>query len=132
MTERTLPANSIPTNGLKWSVASLILDITEVLVLVEIVFFDKQRIDLNNDFGILEIYFVSTIVTAVGQFAGVMLVISGAYRLGGIVQIISSAPQMVKVDGILGVIGGIKACRYYRHLNPLAPATTPGKQQSHE
>lgn len=107
------PGASAPSTGLAWALVSLALDIMEVLVLVEVIFFDKARIGAVDDgLGFLEIYFIITLAAAVGQGLGVLLVARGLYRVGGMLQIVSSSTQVIKLDGIVGVVGGIKAWRY--------------------
>ena len=100
------------TNGLNWAWASFLLDIVESLVLTQILFFDKQQFGVAFEWGVLEIYFVITLLMSIGQLVGIALVTRGQYRLGGYVQIVSSAGQVLKLDGIFGVIGGVKALRY--------------------
>ena len=95
-----------------WSLCCLGLHIIEILVLAEIVYFDRQRSGLNPDASFLEIFFVATIVMTIGFTVGMWMTARGHYRLGGIVQIIMISPQVLKLDGIVGVIGGIKAIRY--------------------
>lgn len=90
------------------------LDVLEVLVLSEILFFDRPRAGLKRSFGLLEVYFIVTVVASLGQAAGVALVAAGRYRAGGYLQIASSAVQVVKIDGIPGIVGGVKALRYAR------------------
>jgi len=99
-------------NGLNWAWASFFLDMVESLVLVQIVFFDKQEFGVDFHWGVLEIYFVATLFMSVGQLIGIALVTRGHYHLGGYFQVVSSAGQVLKVDGIFGVIGGLKALRY--------------------
>jgi hypothetical protein len=47
-----------------------------------------------------------------GQVAGIVLVLRGQYRLGGLVQIVSSAIHVLKGEGFIGVIGGMRARAY--------------------
>ena len=103
-----------PTNGLKWAWASFVLDKVESLVLVQIVFFDKKQFGVDFDWGVLEIYFLITTLMSIGQLVGIVLVIRGQFRLGGYFQIVSSVGQVMKLDGILGVIGGNKALKFAR------------------
>ncbi len=105
-----------PSNGLVWGVVSLVLDLVEILVLVEIIFFDQARTGLHGSFNFLEIYFVVTLFATIGQGIGVVMVTRQWYRIGGIFQIVSSALQVIKIDGIFGVIGGLKAYRLARYL----------------
>ncbi len=102
--------------GLPWAIASLVLDVIEVMVLTEIIFFDKPRSQIGSGVGFLEYYFAFTVAGTLGQALGVLLVTRNWFISGGILQIVSSATQVVKIDGIVGVIGGIKAYQYGRRL----------------
>jgi hypothetical protein len=103
-------------DGLAWAWASFFLDVFESLVLVQIIFFDKLDLGVPLHWGFLEIYLVATLFMSLGQLAGIALVTRGYYLLGGYLQIISSGGQVLKVDGIFGVVGGLKALRYGRSL----------------
>jgi hypothetical protein len=106
----------LPSNGLVWGIVSFVLDVVEILVLVEIIFFDQARTGLHGSFNFLEIYFTVTLIATIGQGIGVVMVAKGWYRSGGIFQIVSSALQVIKIDGIFGVVGGIKAYQLARYL----------------
>ena len=110
------PINEPPSNktiGLPWAFASLFLDIIEVLVLSEIIFFDSFRSGLGEGWGLLEYYLMVMIGATIGQAIGIFMVSKlHWYRVGGILQIIASSTQLIKVDGIIGVVGGLKAWRY--------------------
>jgi len=100
------------SNGLVWAMISLALDLIEVVVLVEIVFFDKPAFNGAVSFGFLHVYLVMMVAATIGQGLGVLSVAHGWYRVGGAMQIVASAVQVFKVDGIIGVVGGVKAWRY--------------------
>lgn len=100
------------TDGLNWAWASFVLDVVESLVLIQILFFDKQQFGVAFEWGVLEIYFVMTLFMSIGQLIGIALVTRGRYRLGGYFQIVSSAGQVLKLDGVFGVVGGLKALRF--------------------
>lgn len=106
----------LPSNGLVWGIFSFVLDLVEIMVLIEIIFFDQARTGLQGSFNFLEIYFVVTLLATIGQGIGVVMVAKGWYRSGGIFQIVSSALQVIKIDGIFGVVGGIKAYQLARFL----------------
>ncbi len=114
------PGDTSPASkavGLPWAVASLCLDIIEVLVLSEIIFFDSFRSGLDRGWGILEYYLMVMIGATIGQAIGIWMVSQKHwYRVGGMLQIIASTTQLIKVDGIIGVIGGLKAWRYGKAL----------------
>lgn len=90
----------------------LFLEIVEGLVLIEIIFFDAPRAGFSFEFGVLELYFVASMVSILMQLAGIVLVMRGWYRVGAIFQIVSSSPHVIKVEGLIGIVGGIKAYRY--------------------
>lgn len=100
------------SNGLVWALISFALDLIEIVVLVEILFFDRPAFNGETGTGILHVYFAIMVAATVGQGSGVLLVTRGWYRLGGALQITSSAIQVFKIDGIIGVVGGVKAWRY--------------------
>ena len=104
------------STGLSWAWVSFALDVVESLVLVQILFFDKPDMGVDFKWGIIEYYFVSTLFMSLGQLAGIALVSKGYYRVGGYCQIFSSVGQVIKLDGVFGVVGGIKALRYDQHL----------------
>ena len=104
------------SNGLPWAWVSFALDVVESLVLVQILFFDKPDMGVGFKWGIIEYYFVSTLFMSLGQLAGIALVSKGYYRTRGYCQIFSSVGQVIKLDGVFGVIGGIKALRYDQYL----------------
>lgn len=111
--ESTVDTPSNKAIGLPWAFASLFLDIIEVLVLSEIIFFDSFRSGLGQGWGLLEYYLMVMIGATIGQAIGIYMVSKlHWYRVGGIFQIIASSTQLIKVDGIIGVIGGLKAWRY--------------------
>lgn len=105
------PSNK--TIGLPWAFASLFLDIIEVLVLSEIIFFDSFRSGLGEGWGLLEYYLMVMIGATIVQAIGIFFVSKlHWYRVGGLLQITVSSTQLIKIDGIIGVIGGLKAWRY--------------------
>ncbi len=90
----------------------LLLDIVEGLVLIEIIFFDVPRAGFSFEFGVLELYFAASMVSVLIQIAGIVLVMRGWYRVGAIFQIVSSSPHVIKGEGLIGIVGGIKAYKY--------------------
>lgn len=127
----SVPEQSIPFNqaiGLRWAIASLFLDIIETLVLAEIIFFDSWRSGLGEGWGILEYYWIVMIGATIFQAIGIGLVTKlGWYRTGGVLQIIASATQLIKVDGIIGVIGGLRAYRYGKARAAGEPVPEPNE-----
>jgi len=86
----------------------------ESLALTEIVFFDRPSWSTGS--SLVLAYFVICVATLFLQAAGMILVAVGRYRLGGVLQLIASSVHVLKAEGIIGVIGGIKACRYADQL----------------
>lgn len=80
-------------------------------MVAEVAFFDRAG---HVGFGAIEIYFCLVAATLVGQVAGIVLVWRGRFRLGGLVQIVSSAMHVLKGEGLIGVIGGMRARAYAR------------------
>jgi len=91
---------------------SFALDLVELVVLVEILFFDKAAFSASPDFGLLHWYFIVMVCATSAQGTGVLLVTRGWFRLGGGLQIVASAAQVFKIDGVIGIVGGVKAWRY--------------------
>ena len=83
---------------------------------MQILFFDKPDMGVGFKWGIIEYYFVATLFMSLGQLAGIALVSKRHYRIGGYFQIFSSVGQVIKLDGVFGVVGGIKALRYDMYL----------------
>ncbi len=75
---------------------------------------------VNSDFtedAILEdtfwaLYFYASISTCVLQLMGILLVKKNWFRLGGILQIAASSLHVLKLEGIIGIIGGLQAYNY--------------------
>lgn len=126
------PANSddetrpeIPTTGLSWALSMLGLDLIEWLVLFHIIYFDHP--DPERISSAIWFLFVISSSCMILQLAGVALVALGYYRLGGVVQIASSVPHLIKLEGAIGIIGGQKAYRYGEYLmgkNSQSPIST--------
>ncbi|UCC99596.1 MAG: hypothetical protein JSW66_06860 [Phycisphaerales bacterium] len=101
--------------GFCWSIPMFVLMLIETVALVEVVFFDSRRAAWASGIGFAELYFWVVATSCVLQLAGILLVATGLCRLGGIVQIVASAPHAVKGEGLIGIIGGIRA---YRSADP--------------
>jgi hypothetical protein len=99
--------------GLPWAYAMLVLEVVECLVVGEVVFFDRAP---GSGFGAIGLYFCVVVATVLGQVAGILLVLRGRYRVGGLVQIVSSAIHVLKGEGLIGVIGGMRARAYARQM----------------
>jgi hypothetical protein len=110
---RETPAGRV-SRGLPWAFVMLALELAECLVLIEVVFSDRPRSGLATGFGLVELYFLLVIATFLCQIAGIVLVTKGRPRLGGILQLVSSAPHVLKVEGLIGIVGGVKALDFAR------------------
>jgi hypothetical protein len=97
------------SRGLGWAYAMLLFMVLECLVVAEVEFFDRPA---HTGVGALEIYFFVVLATMLGQVVGIVLVLRSQYRLGGLVQIVSSAIHVLKGEGFVGVIGGMRARAY--------------------
>jgi hypothetical protein len=100
------------SNGLAWALGMLGLDLVELLALMEVVFGEPHRNPAFKPNVIITIYFWVAVVSMLLQIIGTLLVTRGRYRAGGMVQIISNTVHLPKGDGLIGLIGGLKAYRY--------------------
>ena len=106
------PRREEPSKGTLWASIMLALIVIESLALTEVVFFDQSHASWSTGSGFLMPYFVICVTTLVLQLAGMRLVAVGRYRLGGVLQAVASSVHVVKVEGIIGIIGGLDAYRY--------------------
>jgi len=116
--------------GLRWAFSQLGLDVVELAALLHIMVYDRAHSVVAHDgrFDFFELYLTIIIACCVLQFLGIFLVNVKYYRLGGIVQILASAPNVVKGEGLIGVIGGIKAYNYPRTLRDADSNAAPSVQ----
>ena len=100
----------IPSKGYLWSGAMLALMVLEALALVEGLMRDSNSgwADLTDSW--LGVYLVVHAIETIILVVGILLVATGRYRIGGILQIAASAVHVP--TGVIGVIGGLKAYRY--------------------
>jgi len=109
----------------------LALEIGECLVLTEVVFQDRSRVGLASDSGsFLEIYFVAVLVTLLLQAIGIVLVINGRYRVGAVLQVVASGLHVSKIEGLIGVAGGLKAWKYGKSGEEAEAQATPRVAES--
>jgi hypothetical protein len=87
----------------------LVMMVTEAMVLVEVIFWDRPASGIQPHFGGVEIYFALVIATVLLQAAGILLVRQSRYRAGGAMQIAASALHLLKIEGLIGIIGGLRA-----------------------
>jgi len=92
------------------------LQVVEWLVLIQVLCFDLPRTGLPAGGGIVEGYFWACSIALLFQVMGILLVLRGRYRAGGLLQLASCLLHLPKGEGILGLIGGMKALRYGRAL----------------
>lgn len=93
-----------PSKGIGFAVAALIVMIVELAILA----------DIDSEFRseTIVIFFTGLGVLCLLQVVGIVLVVRGFYRLGGIFQIVASLVHILDGFGILGVMGGVIAMRY--------------------
>ena len=111
MSSEAAASPSGASNGLRWAYGMLLLEALELAVVGEVAFFDRTS---RGGFGAVELYFTLVAATLVGQVIGIVLVLKGRYRAGGTVQIVASAMHVLKGEGLIGVIGGMRARAYGR------------------
>lgn len=99
-----------PSKGLIWAQIMMGLMVVESLVLIEVIFYDSPGILTQNPY--LKLYFIATVITCVLQFIGILLVNTGHYKSGGVLQITASAVHALEIEGIIGLVGGFKAFTY--------------------
>ncbi|HUG90418.1 MAG TPA: hypothetical protein VML55_06275 [Planctomycetaceae bacterium] len=112
------------STGLKWAFTMFGLDLVEMLTLIQILFHDQPRSSLPDTWGWLEVYFIICTVSFVMQFAGILVVQFGWYRTGGAIQIAACVPHLPKGEGLIGLIGGLKAWNFVTQIEA-APAAPP-------
>jgi len=100
------------SKGLAWALSMLGLDFVELLVLSEIVFSDFHRNAWASTTSFIWPYFYLSTASFIVQLVGIVFVAVGWFRLGGVLQIISSSFHVPKGEGVIGVIGGVQAYRY--------------------
>ena len=119
-----LPQSELPraSPGLTWASAMLVLEVLECLMIGEVMFFDRAP---GSGFGAIGLYFCAVLATLLGQVAGILLVLRGQYRVGGLIQIVSSAMHVLKGEGLIGVIGGMRARAYARQIEGASTGSHP-------
>lgn len=100
------------SKGLGFAVTMLALGLLEVLVLAEILFVDRAGFTRDRPGTFLHYYFAAASLALLLQGMGVAFVLRGRYRQGGILQIVSSSFHAIKLEGVIGIWGGILACRH--------------------
>lgn len=111
-TNQAVDAVGAETPGIRWALAMLFLQVAEVLGLSEVIFSDRPQNGLPHQFGMIEIYYTAVIVTVLLQATGILLARQRRYRLGGALQIAASSLHLFKVEGLIGIIGGLRAWKY--------------------
>ena len=101
----------MPPKGYLWSIPMFVLMLVECLVLIEVVFSDFTEESILED-TFWAIYFYVSIFTCVLQLAGILLVKKNWFRTGGIVQIAASSLHVLKLEGLIGIMGGMQAYNY--------------------
>jgi hypothetical protein len=108
-----------PSKGLVLAQIMFCLMATEVLVLIEIVFFDTVKAGDTRGIGLV-LYFWGAVITCLLQLIGIILVKKGWFRVGGVLQMIASAPHALKLEGLIGIMGGLDAYDYPQELSELS------------
>ncbi|MFH1764453.1 MAG: hypothetical protein ABIF09_09700 [Gemmatimonadota bacterium] len=100
------------SRGLGWATSMLALQTVEWLVLIHVLVYDQARPDLAAGGGFLELYFWACSISLFLQTIGILLVVRGWHRTGGVLQLASCTLHLPKGEGIVGLVGGTKALRY--------------------
>lgn len=120
-------AERAKTPGIRWALAMLFLQVAEVLGLSEVIFSDRPHSGLPHRFGMLEIYYIAVIVTVLLQVSGILMARRGRYRLGGALQIAASSLHLLKIEGLIGMIGGLRA---WKHRGPSPEKVASGDSRT--
>ncbi len=99
------------TAGLGWAYTMLVLEIVEWVALLHIRVVDLPGGGLPTEAGFFEIYFALATFCLASQWLGVILVLLKWHRTGGALQILSCLLHVPKGEGLIGLVGGIKAFR---------------------
>lgn len=108
-----------PSKGFAFSISMLVFMLIEIGVLADI---ERQYINT-----MLLLLFAGLGLLALLQFAGILLVMAGHYRVGGVLQIVASAVHVLALIGLLGILGGLAAYRYPERLAKLERAAAPDR-----
>ena len=101
------------SRGLGWATSMLALQAVEWLVLIHVLVYDQARPGLAAaGGGFLELYFRACSFSLFLQAVGIFSVVRGWHRTGGVLQLASCTLHLPKGEGIVGLVGGIKALRY--------------------
>ncbi|HUO85227.1 MAG TPA: hypothetical protein VM534_08950 [Thermoanaerobaculia bacterium] len=98
--------------GLRWALVMATLQLLETLVLMEIVFSDEPHSGLRTGQSLVHAYFGVVATSFLVQLTGIILVVNRRYRLGGALQIFASCFHLLKIEGVIGIIGGVKAWKF--------------------
>jgi hypothetical protein len=103
------------------------LDMVELVALSEAEFWDFfEHPELSVSIA-FKVYYFLVVLSFVVQLLGIVLVAVGWYRFGGALQIASSALHVPKLEGVVGIIGGVKAWRYPAALAEAEAARAQGQ-----
>ena len=100
------------TPGIRWALAMLLMMVGEVLVLLEVMLSDRRSSGIEPQFGGIEIYFCVVLTTVILQATGILLVRRARYRAGGALQMAASTLHLLKIEGLVGMIGGLRAWKH--------------------
>ncbi len=108
-----------PSKGFAFSISMLVFMLIEIGVLADI---ERQYINT-----MILLLFAGLGFLALLQFAGILLVTAGHYRVGGVLQIVASAVHALELIGLLGIFGGLAAYRYPERLAKLERGAAPDR-----
>lgn len=108
-----------PSKGFAYSISMLVFMLIEIGVLIDI---ERQYINT-----MILLLFAGLGFLALLQFAGILLVMAGHYRVGGVLQIVASAVHALELIGLIGIFGGLAAYRYPERLAKLERDAAPDR-----
>ena len=97
--------------GLPWAWIMFGIMSLEFLVLAEVLFSDRTKESWASGGNVVMLLFAISGLTLILQGIGIALVLQGKTRLGGTIQMAASAVHVVKLDGVIGLYGGLLARR---------------------
>ena len=114
------------SRGFYWSIPMFFLILVETLALTEVVLVDLREQGFDPMSNFVSLYYLIVVATLILQAGGMLLVWGGKYRVGGVLQIMGSSVHALKGEGIIGIIGGVKAYRSRYGENFDEQAVIPG------
>lgn len=108
-----------PSKGLGFATSALVVMLLEFALVI----------DIGPDYRSEPILILFTVfgILCILQIVGILLVLAGHYRVGGILQIVASAAHVIDGFGVLGVIGGTNAMRHAKLESTEPPPSGDGE-----